>query len=450
MPLVCLGLSHRTAPAEVRERHAFPVARSSEALIALRDYEAVREAAMLSTCGRVEIYADVSDPELGLAQLKAFLIAFRHGDVGYDIEPYLYALHESAAAEQLMRVATGLDSMLIGEAEILGQIKVAYHQAQAVGSLGKTLHRLFREALNAGKAARSQTAIGGASVSVATAAVATAKQHVGTLSGKTVVLIGAGQMGQTTAKRLKLEGAVTLVVANRTHERAVEMVERLGIGEAVELPSIVEAIKNADVVITSTGASHFVLTAGKVAEAMQNRRERALCVIDIAVPRDVDPAIASTPGVHLVDIDQLGATVDVTLEQRRRAIPFVQEIVAEHLQRFERWDQTRASLPVIGSLAQKAESIREAEVERLFARCAHLDARDRMLITGMSLTVISKLLHSAFAKIRANALADRDAAFVQACLIEELFDLQPAQSALGDDASAPLLDAAAASAGLHD
>ena len=424
MPLVCLGLSHRTAPAEVRERHAFPSSRTSEALNALRDYQAVREAAMLSTCGRVEIYAAVTDPKLGIAQLKQFLISFRHGDVGYDIEPYLYALEGNAAAEQMMRVATGLDSMLIGEAEILGQLKAAYHQAQDAGSLGPTLHRLFREALNAGKAARSQTAIGGASVSVATAAVAMAKQHVGSLSGKTVVLIGAGQMGQTTAKRLKLEGAVTLVVANRTHERALEMIERLGIGEAIELPSIVEAIKNADVVITSTGASHFVLTASKVSEAMRDRRERALCVIDIAVPRDVDPEVAQTPGVRLIDIDQLGATVDVTLERRRCAIPLVQEIVSEHVLRFERWDDMQAALPVLALLSRKAEAIRDTELERVFARCPELTDRERMLITGMSLTVVSKLLHSAYAKIRDNAVTDRDGAFAQACMIEELFDLR--------------------------
>ena len=255
MSLVCLGLSHHTAPAEVRERHAFPEPRMSEALVALRDYEAVREAAMLSTCGRIEIYADVSDAEVGVDQLKQFLYSFRHGDVAYDIEPYLYTLYDADAATHVLRVATGLDSMLIGEAEILGQVKAAYDRAQRAGSLGSSLHRLFREALNAGKEARSRTTIGGESVSVATAAVATAKAWLGTLRGKTVALIGTGKMGKTTAHRLKLEGAGPIVVVNRTHERALEMVERLGDGWAVEFALIADALRAADVVITSTGSS---------------------------------------------------------------------------------------------------------------------------------------------------------------------------------------------------
>ena len=410
MPLVCLGLSHHTAPAEVRERHAFPASRMAEALIALRDYEAVREAAMLSTCGRLEIYAILEDHELGIAQLKQFLVNFRHGALPYDIERYMYTLCERSAFEHLLRVATGLDSMLIGEVEILGQVKEAYHQAQRAHSLGKTLHRIFREALNAGKAARSQTAIGDESVSVATAAVAMAKEHVGTLKGKTILLLGAGKMGQTAAKRLKLEGVKDLVVVNRTHERAREIVARLGIGHAVELPLLVNALKTADVIITSTGASHFVLTPGNVAEAMLARMERPLCLIDIAVPRDVDPDVVRIPGVRIVDIDQLSETVDVTLEHRRRAIPLVEEIIEEHSRHFYEWYQAREALPVIASLSQKADTIRETALERLFARCPALSARERMLITGMSLTIVSKLLHPAISRLREKAVADHDQA----------------------------------------
>ena len=246
MPLVCLGLSHHTAPAEVRERHAFPAARVAEALIALRDYEAVREAALISTCNRLEIYAELEDEGLGVLQLKEFLGNFRHSGIAYDIDPYLYVLHGSAAIEHLFRVSTGLDSMLIGDAEVLGQVKDAYRQARRARSLGKTLHRVFHEALSAGKAARSQTAIGTESVSVATAAIAMAKQHVGSLQGKNVLVIGAGKMGQTAAKRLKLEGAAELIVANRTHERARSLVRSLGVGQAIELDSLVDALKLAD------------------------------------------------------------------------------------------------------------------------------------------------------------------------------------------------------------
>src|SRR5579884_3531263 len=215
MPLVCLGLSHHTAPVEVRERHAFPAHRMGEALIALRDYEAVREALMLQTCGRLEIYAELEDYEVGVGQLKSFLGNFRHGDVS-DMDSYMYTLLGTQAIEHLFRVATGLDSMLIGEAEILGQVKDAYIQAQKARSLGKTLHALFREALKAGKTARSQTAIGNECVSIAGAAVSYAKQHLGDLSQLCVLVIGAGKMGSLAAKRMKLAGASRMFVANRS------------------------------------------------------------------------------------------------------------------------------------------------------------------------------------------------------------------------------------------
>ena len=424
MSLVCLGLSHHETPTEVRERHAFPRARMAEALIALRDYEEVREAAMLSTCNRLEIYAEIEHSRAGIEQLKEFLVNFRHGDVAYDLEPYLYTLEGNAAGEHLMRVATGLDSMLIGEAEILGQIKDAYHQAQRAQSLGNTLHRLFREAINAGKAARSQTAIGNESVSVATAAIALAKEHVGSLEGKTILLVGAGKMGQTAAKRLKSDGARSVLVVNRTHERARELVARLGMGEAIELPALVAAIGAADIVITSTDASHFVLTPENVGEAMLGRLDRPLFIIDIAVPRDVDPEVALIPGVRVTDIDQLSHTIDVTLEHRRAAIPFVEEIIGEHVMFFDRWYQAQPVVPVIASLTRKAEAIREGEAERLFSRCPNLSERERMLITGMSLTIVSKLLHSAVARIRHTASADRAEAVLQARLIDALFELQ--------------------------
>jgi len=424
MPLVCLGLSHNTAPVDVRERHAFPASKMGESLVALRDYEMVREAVMLSTCGRLEIYAELEDYETGVEQLKTFLHNFRHGDVQHDMSSYMYTLLGSQATDHLFRVATGLDSMLIGEAEILGQVKDAYIQAQKARSLGKTLHALFREALNAGKESRSQTFIGGDSISVATAAIDLAKQALGTLEGKVVLVVGAGKMGATAAKRLKAEGCSELLVANRSADRAREIVEAIGAGTAVELPGLVEAMKRADIVVTSTGASHFVLTPGNVAEAMLARPERDLFVIDIAVPRDADPDIARIPRVHLADIDRLKDIVDVTLEKRREAIPLVEEIIAEHAERFASWYQSRVAIPVVSSLVQKADAIREAEIERLFARCPGLDERERMLVTGASLTIISKLLHSVVTKLRERATSNHAEALSLATLLDELFDLR--------------------------
>ena len=426
MPLVCIGLSHRTAPVEVRERHAFPAARLGETLVALRDYEAVREAVLLSTCGRLEIYAELDDYERGTEQIVTFLRNFRHGDVAHDLSSYMYTLLGAQAVEHLLRVATGLDSMLIGEAEILGQVKEAYVRAQGARSLGKTLHQLFREALSAGKAARSQTGIGDDSVSVATAAIALAKQRLGSLNGKTVVVVGAGKMGSLAARRLRAEGCAEIVVVNRSQARAKELVESIepgAVASAAEWRDLEAALERADVVVTSTGAAQFVLTAERVATAMRARPARPLFIVDIAVPRDVEAAAGELDGVELVDIDHLKDVVDETLERRRGAVPLVEEIVAEHALRFAHWQQSRVAVPVVTSLVQKAEAIREREIERLFARCPDLSERERMLVTGASLTIVSKLLHGVVTNVRDLASSNHAEAITLAALLEQLFEL---------------------------
>src|SRR5581483_5388612 len=237
VPLVCLCLSHNTAPVEVREHHVFPAERMSEALVALRDYGAVREALMLQTCGRLEIYAELGDSETGVAQLKSFLLHFRHGSVAYDLESYLYTLLGREAVEHLFRVSTGLDSMLIGEAEILGQVKEAYAAAREANSAGEVLHKLLREAMSAGKAARTQTRIGEESPSVATAAIDLAKARLGSLEGRSVLVVGAGKMGSIAAKRFRAEGTSRVGVLSRTLDRTKKLLEQIGAGEAQCFPS---------------------------------------------------------------------------------------------------------------------------------------------------------------------------------------------------------------------
>ena len=425
MPLVCLGLSHHTAPVEVREHHAFPASRVVESLVALGDYASVREAAMLQTCGRLELYADVEDFENGVAQLREFLGNFGHPQARerYDLDSFLYTLLGRQAVDHLFRVSTGLDSMLIGEADILGQVKDAYLQAQEAGTLGTSLHRLFREALNAGKHARTQTRIGDESASIATAAIEAAKARLGSLKNTTVLVIGAGKMGRTAAKRLRSEGAGNLIVTNRTLSRAQELIAEVGFGEATEMPGLAAALEASDIVVTSTGSSHFVVTREHVAQAMMRRPDRPLFIIDIAVPRDVDPEAARLPNVSLVDIDGLKVVVDEKLEVRREAIPQVEEIIDEFVARFTAWYQSRLVVPVISSLTQKAETIRVGELERLFSRTRDLTDRDKMLITGMSMTIVSKLLHSVVTRIREKAESDRAEALIHARMLSELFDL---------------------------
>ena len=410
------------------------------ALVALRDYEAVREAVMLQTCGRLEIYADVSDYEAGVAQLKSFLLNFRHGMVAYDLESYLYTLLGRQAVEHLFRVSTGLDSMLIGEAEILGQVKDAFTSAQEAKSLGKTLHRLFREAMSAGKTARTQTRIGDESASVATAAIEIAKKHFGSLHDRNVVLIGAGKMGRTAAKRLRAEGTQNLLVMNRTAKNAQDVVSEIGVGHAVDLSGLVDALASADIVVTSTGASHFVLTPEIVGKAMARRPDHKLFIVDIAVPRDAHPDVAATGNVALVDIDGLKSHVEEKLEVRREAIPAVEEIIDEYLERFGHWYQSRVAVPVIASLTKKAESIRAAELERLLARCPELTEREKMLVTGMSMTIISKLLHTVVTKIRDKAVTNHSEALDHVRLLDELFELNVAEELAKVRPALPALD----------
>ncbi|MBV9264073.1 MAG: glutamyl-tRNA reductase, partial [Candidatus Eremiobacteraeota bacterium] len=370
-----------------------------------------------------EIYAELDDYERGVTQIKSFLANFRHGSTGYDLESYLYTRLGQQAVEHLFRVCTGLDSMLIGEAEILGQVKDAYVAGTQAKSLGRTLHRLFHDALAAGKTARAQTRIGSASASIATAAVAAARCRLGSLEDKSVLVVGAGKMGKTAVRRLRSEGAARVIVANRTLSRSRDLVADAGFGEAIEMPGLVEAIALADVVVASTGASHFILNHERVAAAMERRSERPLFIVDIAVPRDADPVVATIPNVSLVDIDGLKALVDQRLEERREAIPAVEEIIAEYVERFERWYRQRSAVPVIARLTQKAEAIRAAELERLLARCPDLNERERMLVTGMTMTIVSKLLHSAILKIREKATTGEEAALSNARVLDELFDL---------------------------
>jgi glutamyl-tRNA reductase len=427
MPIVCVGFSHHTAPVEVRESHAFPPSKMGEALVALRDYEAVREAAMLQTCGRLEIYAEVDDFEAGVAQITSFLSRFRHVDIGYDIESYLYTLLGRHAVDHLFRVATGLDSMLIGEAEILGQVKDAYVQAQRARSLGTTLHRLFRDALNAGKTARAQTRIGDQSSSIATAAVEMAKAKLGTLDGAEVLVLGTGRMARAASRRLRQEGARRVAIASRTMSRARDAANELGDARPVEMGEIVDALASSDLVVTATGSPEFVLQYDDVARAMAQRPDRPLFAIDVAVPRDADPSITDIPNVGLVDVDGLKEVVDEKLLVRRDAIPDVEEIVGEVADRFERWYRSRDAMPIIATLTRKAEAIRVAELDRLFARCPELSEREKLLVTGLTMTLVSKLLHSVILKVRERASSDQAQALSYARVLDDLFELDLTQ-----------------------
>jgi len=399
VPIIVIGLSHKTAPDEVRNRHAFPPQRVAQALGALRDYPAVREAAIVSTCNRLEIYADVEDFEVGIEQIKDFLTTYRSMRVD-DFDKYLYTMLGAQAVEQLLRVACGLDSMLVGEPQIIGQVKDALKAADDAQSAGPHLHRLFRMALEAGKRARTETGIARDVVSLGAAAVELASRHCDLTSARALV-VGAGKMGAIVAKHLAARGVASLTVVNRTLQRAQRLARPLR-ATAAPLEQLAQTLAGVDLAITATGGGGHMITAPMVRGALE-RSGRRLLIVDIAVPCDVEPNTAALPGVTLYAIGDLRQVIDETLGGRRAEIPAVEAIVARGVDDYMRWHQSRAAAPLIASLRTKAETIRQVEIEKLFSRLPELDDRQRELIIGASVSILNRLLHAPVTRLRESA-----------------------------------------------
>ena len=400
MPIVALGLSHKTAPPEVRDRHAFPAERVTEALAALRDYPGIREAAIVATCNRLEIYAEVADFEAGVGEIKDFLTTYRAMRVE-DFDKYIYTLLGEEAVVQLFRVASGLDSMLIGEAEIMAQVKEAFAGAQAAGTMGAHLSRLFRTALRAGKRARTETNIGRDVVSLGAAAVELASRSAD-LGSASAVVIGAGTMGTTVARHLAARRTPRIAIVNRTLARARAVADELG-ASAVPFEALPSSVADADVVISAVGSGAHLLTASDLSAIMARRAGRPLLIVDIGAPHDVEPNARDVAGVTVFELADLRNVVDENLGGRRSAVPAVEAIVESLAQEFLRWYQSRAAVPLIARLRTRAERIRTNEIERLFASRPELDEAQRAAIVQASIGIINKLLHEPLTKLRETA-----------------------------------------------
>jgi len=400
MPIVVLGLSHKTAPPEVRDRHAFPAERVTEALGALRDYPGIREAAIVATCNRLEIYAEVTDFETGVGEIKDFLTTYRAMRVE-DFDKYLYTLLGADAVEQLLRVASGLDSMLVGEAEIMSQVKGALASAQTAGTMGSHLNRLFRTALRAGKRARTETNIGRDVVSLGAAAVELASRSVD-LKGAAAVVVGAGKMGATVARHLAARGVRRIAIVNRTISRAQANAEEIG-ATALPFAALAAALADADLAISAVGSGAHLVTAAEVEAIMARRPERPLLIVDIGAPHDVDPRARLVAGVGLFELADLRSVVDENIGARKAAVPAVEAIVEALSREFLRWYQSRAAVPLIARLRTRAERIRTNEIEKLFASRPELDDAQRTAIVQASIGIINKLLHEPLTKLRETA-----------------------------------------------
>ncbi|MBT7164047.1 MAG: glutamyl-tRNA reductase, partial [Victivallales bacterium] len=417
MHLLTLGLNHTTAPVEVRERLAFAEGDQPDSLRQLREGYGLSEVAILSTCNRSEIYASSDGPHL--EPVRRYLAEQRRLDVA-DLAPCFYEYVDAEAATHLFRVSSGIDSLVIGESQILKQVREALETSQAVGSARLVINEVFQRALRVGKRARTETDIGRGHLSVSTAAVELASQIFDNLESRSALLLGAGEMIELTAQYLIDTGLSRFVVANRTVERAADLARRFQ-AKAVALDGIAQHLLDVDIVIASTAAPGFVLAAETVRHAMSQRRGRPLFLIDIAVPRDIDPAVRSLDNVFLFDMDDLETVVASNRQDREGEIRRVQAIVDDELGNFLHWFNALGAGPLIRALRQQAGDLQTAELDRWTAKLGHLSDDDRQLVEQVLRGYANKLLHQPLVQIR--EFANRDDGYLRLDTVRRLFDL---------------------------
>jgi len=413
MKLVLVGVSHHRAPVELRERVAVEPDAAAELS---RSLASDCEAVVLSTCNRTEIYLAADEDDDLDARATAALLALA-GEEGREIAPVLYRLADESAALHLFRVAAGLDSLVPGEGEILGQVRTAFD----VGSAGPLLDRVFSQALHAGRRARVETAIGESPASVPAAAAALAQQVFDDLRGRSAVLVGAGKMSELTARNLLSRGVRIASVANRTVAHGAELAARLD-ATAVGLDGLGEQLRNADIVVASTSARGFVLLAGELEQEVRSRRGRPLLFVDLAVPRDVDPALAAFDGCFVYDIVDLEAVVEASLTVRRAEAARAERVVAAEAERFQEWQASLAVVPAIASLRAHAEGIRAAELARAEGRLGRLSESDRRIVESVTAQIVNKLLHLPTVRLKQAAVAADGPAYAD--VVRHLFGLE--------------------------
>ena len=418
MAIVVVGLNHTTAAVAVRERLAFSDAALAQALAHLHP-PGVRELVILSTCNRVELYMQTDDVDASAASCVAFLAA--HHDVpAAQFGPHLYQLSDLEAVRHLFRVAASLDSLVLGEAQILGQVKAAYLAAQAAERTGVIFSQLFERALSVAKAVRHDTGISDHAVSVSYAAVELAKKIFENLQHRTVMVLGAGDTAELAARHLVRQGVTRIFIANRTLERAERLAQALQ-AKAIPWTAFPEHLAYTDIVISSTGAPHTIVDAPMVREAIRARRSRPMFFIDIAVPRDIDPAVNRLENVFLYDIDDLHHVVQENRHARQREALAAEELVWQEVRHFQQWLAVRDAVPTIVALRQRAETVRQKELDKALARLGPLDARQRRALEALTSGIVNKLLHAPTVYLKRSSSAGRVRDAVH--LVRHLFDL---------------------------
>jgi glutamyl-tRNA reductase len=376
MHVLLVGISHRTAPVELREQLDFQARGVGAALGELRALPSTREAVVVSTCNRAELYAACEDPASARHDLLTFISGF-HGVEAAKVEPHVYGVEDLDAARHLFRVAAGLDSLVVGEPQILGQVKEAHTAATEAHAAGPVLNRLFHSSFAVGKRVRTETGLGSGAVSVSFAAVSLAKKIFGELRGRQVVVVGAGEMGKLTAMHMKAQGVHGITIVSRTMAHAARTAEAIGGASAAPWDELDTALAASDIVITATGAAAPILTKARLESVMRPQRNRPLFIIDIALPRDVEPAAGELEQVFLYNIDDLQATVRENLARRAGEVARAEAIVAEEVEKFGAWFRSRGAIPTVVALRQRFEAIRRSELDRLAGGLSP-DARARI------------------------------------------------------------------------
>ena len=419
MSLVVIGLNHRTAPLDLLERMSIDDSRLAKALADLVDRPHVTEAVILSTCNRTEVYAYVEKFHGAYQDVREFLSAITYQPPELFAD-HLYAHYDQEAVRHLLRVASGLDSAVVGENEVLGQVRRAWETSQHEHAAGPVLAPLFRHAVETGKRARTETTISRNIASVSQAAVAMARQRLGSLEGISVLVLGAGEMGEGLVRSLHDAGVSSIAIANRTWENAVELAARVD-GTPVRLTELTATLAGVDLLVTSTGASSLMVEANELSSLMVRREGRPLLIVDIAVPRDVDPAASAIDGITLLDMNDLRAFADSGIRERQREVSAVEAIVEQEVERYLAYATAREVAPLVAALHGRADEIRDSELERFSSRLNELSPKQREAVEALVQGIIGKMLYRPTVRLKDAAGTSRGERLADA--LRDLFDL---------------------------
>ena len=421
MDIILVGLSHNTAPVEVREILSFSGQMLSDGIKRLRGYENISECLILSTCNRVEIYAIVDQSEIGIARIKDFLHSYQTTLPLESISQHLYIHKNEAAVKHLFRVAASLDSMVVGEPQILGQVKDAFDTALLNKTTGVILNKLFKKAISVAKRVRTETRIAENAVSISYAAVELAKKIFSSLRDKRGMLVGAGEMGELAANYLVSSGIQEIVVSTRNYDRALNLAQTYN-GRAVRFENFLEEMGRSDVVICSTGAPDYVIRSEHMQDIIHKRKNRPIFLIDISVPRNIDPAINKIDNVFLYDIDDMHAVVEANRRTRKEEADKGEQIIVEEVETFSKWFKSLEVVPTIVALREKVEDIRRKELERVTDKLRTLSPEEIAAVEGLTNTIISKILHGPLVALKSEANSSNGLLYVET--IKKIFNLE--------------------------